>query len=1517
MTIKKSRKRVVSILLILTLLLSLMPAAAFAADTAEYPEMIWLVNANDENVMLKDGQYLTTNDASEAQASPTDGSAPASYVIWYKNGVLTLKGYNARNIDIHSAQKVTIKLIGKNYITVIPKEHADGEGIESKCNTLITADAVSGGSLLIKVDSPKHTYPSGITVIDRSLTIGGYADITIIATANHPENNTDVSYGIEGRRSPVSIIDHASLDITASSPYNTTSYESCFGIYSNYTSPTNDGDFITINTDGSIKIDVSDCKAPSQSHGINSTSKVALNKFGWMSIKWGGDNDSSPFYPYATKIPAGYTTIRDAAQKTACYLSQYVLASAAVTVDTPLEAGTSPVQYTTKVIEADKDKYTIKKTWHDGNISAPQFTGDFEKGKTYILKITATAKDGYSFFDGLQGYPKCKINDQKATIIDCQDDEVTFYAGFTATGPEAIDSVSLTVDEPVGGAKVQDTVAAIADANPNYTITGSGWLDKNHNPVTGTFAAGQQYTWMANLTANDGYFFTKTTTGTVNDQNATIIPMSSETSKTLMVTQTFTAAADPKVLTGIKITTPPDKVVYTEGESFDPKGMVVRATYDNNSSNVVHAYTCSPSGALSTSDTEITVSYTKDGVTQTATQAITVKAAVVPKELTSIEITTPPDKVAYTEGESFDTTGMVVTAKYDDNSNNVVTSYTYSPDGALSTSNNEISVSYTEGSVTQTATQAITVKAAAVSKTLTGIEITTPPAKVKYTEGESFDPKGMVVTAKYDDNSSNVVTSYTYSPDGALSTSDTEITVSYTEGSVTQTATQAITVKAAPLDTVAAPSFAPSEKTFAYTVDVTLTTATEDADIYYTLDDSDPTVTSTKYTSAITLTDTTTIKAIAVKTGMTDSTISTATYTKQAPSAAIKDVTISGKLGTTFTAQDVTITLTNDTFKGLNVGQSVSDWFNLPQALITKIKSINTDKTSIVITIDGTPTEACAEQIAVSIPAMWLESGKDLTVTPNSKAKYNIAAADTYQLNITLGKNMTASGTLSQNITATHAMTAVTITADSGYYFPKDYANLGMLSGVTVARVDATTLTISGTPSMSRNINLADAAALQNVALPAAATGLVYNGGEQDSGIAENAGYTLTGELKGTAAKDYLATATLNDGYVWSDGSTDKAREIKWSIAKADITATAPTANTKLIYNGKAQDLITAGTTDFGDWQYKVNDGTYSTTIPQGTNAATYRVYFKIDGDDNHNAVSEKYFDVTIDKADPDYEVPTGLKGYQGRALSTVNLPGGWSWKDGSERMSKTGNQTFKATFTPNDTDNYNIIENIDVTVNVRSTALPGGAAQTEFGITAPKADNGSIGISQKEASAGTTIIVSLTPAEGYKAGSLTVTDKNGNKLTLKSAGENKYTFTMPNSAVDIKANFVKADGSSTVDPKTAIIMQIGNKSVNAYGKTIASDVAPLIINSRTMVPIRIVTETLGGSADWNALTKEVTLNLDGKTLKMTVGQTINKYGVAPMIIDGRTYVPIRFVADEMGAVTTWINATRTVVIEK
>lgn len=178
-------------------------------------------------------------------------------------------------------------------------------------------------------------------------------------------------------------------------------------------------------------------------------------------------------------------------------------------------------------------------------------------------------------------------------------------------------------------------------------------------------------------------------------------------------------------------------------------------------------------------------------------------------------------------------------------------------------------------------------------------------------------------------------------------------------------------------------------------------------------------------------------------------------------------------------------------------------------------------------------------------------------------------------------------------------------------------------------------------------------------------------------------------------------------------------------------------------------------------------------------------------------------------------------------------------------------------------------------------------------------------------------ITVSVAPASGYKEGAVTATDYYGNKLTLKSAGANKYTFIMPSSDVKIKAEFVKANGNSTVDVNNAIIMQIGNKNIIAYGKTIVSDVAPLIVNNRTLVPIRIVTETLGGTADWNADTKVVTLNIDGKTINMQIGVALEKYGVAPIIIDNRTFVPIRFVAEELGADVEWLAKEQTVVITK
>ena len=78
-------------------------------------------------------------------------------------------------------------------------------------------------------------------------------------------------------------------------------------------------------------------------------------------------------------------------------------------------------------------------------------------------------------------------------------------------------------------------------------------------------------------------------------------------------------------------------------------------------------------------------------------------------------------------------------------------------------------------------------------KEVSSIAITSAPTKTTYTEGESFDATGMVVTATYADATSEAVTGYTVTPNGALATTDTSVTITY-KG---KTATQVITVEAA------------------------------------------------------------------------------------------------------------------------------------------------------------------------------------------------------------------------------------------------------------------------------------------------------------------------------------------------------------------------------------------------------------------------------------------------------------------------------------------------------------------------------------------------------------------------------------------------------------------------------------------------------------------------------------------------------------------------------------------------
>ena len=76
--------------------------------------------------------------------------------------------------------------------------------------------------------------------------------------------------------------------------------------------------------------------------------------------------------------------------------------------------------------------------------------------------------------------------------------------------------------------------------------------------------------------------------------------------------------------------------------------------------------------------------------------------------------------------------------------------------------------------------------------------------------------------------------------------------------------------------------------------------------------------------------------------------------------------------------------------------------------------------------------------------------------------------------------------------------------------------------------------------------------------------------------------------------------------------------------------------------------------------------------------------------------------------------------------------------------------------------------------------------------ITPDKTENGTVTVSTKYATSGSTVTITVKPDDGFKLDELTVIDKNGNELKLTDKGNGKYTFTMPASKVEVSATFVK-----------------------------------------------------------------------------------------------------------------------------
>jgi basic membrane protein A len=128
---------------------------------------------------------------------------------------------------------------------------------------------------------------------------------------------------------------------------------------------------------------------------------------------------------------------------------------------------------------------------------------------------------------------------------------------------------------------------------------------------------------------------------------------------------------------------------------------------------------------------------------------------------------------------------------------------------------------------------------------------------------------------------------------------------------------------------------------------------------------------------------------------------------------------------------------------------------------------------------------------------------------------------------------------------------------------------------------------------------------------------------------------------------------------------------------------------------------------------------------------------------------------------------------------------------------------------------------------------------------------------------------------------------------------------------------------TATAATTTTLVLTVGKVNYTLNGAAKAGDQAPEITNSRTFVPIRLVSEAFGADVNYDAATKKVAVLLGATSFEFIIGQKAVKVNGDSFLMDatayiskaGRTLIPIRFVSEKSGLNVAWNATARTVTV--
>ncbi len=297
-------------------------------------------------------------------------------------------------------------------------------------------------------------------------------------------------------------------------------------------------------------------------------------------------------------------------------------------------------------------------------------------------------------------------------------------------------------------------------------------------------------------TISSGFTCTPTTLNTVGTQKIIVTYGGKTTS--------FNVIVEEVVVTSLTVKSNPTNISYYVGDTLNTNGLTLTATYDNGTTKTISSgFTCTPT-TLSTAGTQkITVTYGG----KTTSFNVTVEAIALER----IAVKTNPDKTNYYVGDTLNTSGLTLTATYNDGTTKTVSSgFTCTPTTLNTAGAQKITVTYGG----KTTSFNVTVKEVA----LASIAVKSNPTKTSYYVGDTLNTNGLTLTAIYNNGTTKTVNGgFTCTPEKLETAGTQKITVTYGDKSTSFN----VEVKAVEVSSI---SIASVPETLSYYVGDTLLT---------------------------------------------------------------------------------------------------------------------------------------------------------------------------------------------------------------------------------------------------------------------------------------------------------------------------------------------------------------------------------------------------------------------------------------------------------------------------------------------------------------------------------------------------------------------------------------------------------------------------------------------------------------------------------------------------------------------